>query len=53
MISSIHIEGYRGFDSFEMSGLGRVNLLVGTNKEDLSPGSDSSVGVPGRSRGAV
>jgi len=31
MISSIRIRGYRGFDAFEMSGLGRVNLLVGTN----------------------
>ena len=31
MISSIRIEGYRGFERFEMSGLGRVNLLVGTN----------------------
>jgi energy-coupling factor transporter ATP-binding protein EcfA2 len=31
MISSILIEGYRGFERFEMSNLGRVNLLVGTN----------------------
>ena len=31
MISSLHIEGYRGFDKFEMTDLGRVNLLVGTN----------------------
>ena len=31
MISSIRIKGYRGFDSFEMNGLGRINLLVGTN----------------------
>ena len=31
MISSIRIEGYRGFDSFEMNDLGRINLLVGTN----------------------
>src|ERR1700674_5159854 len=31
MISSIRVEGYRGFERFEMSGLGRVNLLVGTN----------------------
>jgi hypothetical protein len=31
MISSIRIEGYRGLERFEMSGLGRVNLLVGTN----------------------
>jgi recombinational DNA repair ATPase RecF len=31
MISSLQIEGYRGFDTFEMDGLGRVNLLVGTN----------------------
>lgn len=31
MISSILIEGYRGFERFEMSGLGRLNLLVGTN----------------------
>jgi hypothetical protein len=31
MISSIEIQGYRGFERFEMTGLGRVNLLVGTN----------------------
>jgi len=31
MISSITIQGYRGFEHFEMSGLGRVNLLVGPN----------------------
>ncbi len=31
MMSSIHIVGYRGLQHFEMSGLGRINLLVGTN----------------------
>src|SRR5437660_11295964 len=31
MISSIQIRGYRGFEGFEMSGLERINLLVGTN----------------------
>ena len=31
MYSSIRIQGYRGLDSFRMEGLGRVNLLVGTN----------------------
>lgn len=31
MYSSIRIQGYRGLDSFRMQGLGRVNLLVGTN----------------------
>ena len=31
MYSSIRIQGYRGLDSFRMHGLGRVNLLVGTN----------------------
>src|SRR5437660_1158818 len=31
MISSLTIEGYRCFEHFEMSGLGRVNLLVGKN----------------------
>lgn len=31
MYSSIRIYGYRGIDSFRMQGLGRVNLLVGTN----------------------
>src|SRR5437016_5725546 len=31
MISSIRIQGYRGFEQFEMRGLARVNLLVGTN----------------------
>ena len=31
MYSSIRISGYRGLDSFTMEGLGRINLLVGTN----------------------
>jgi len=31
MISSIHIQGYRGFQRYDMAGLGRLNLLVGTN----------------------
>lgn len=31
MYSSIRIQGYRGLDPFRMEGLGRVNLLVGTN----------------------
>ncbi|MBF0560686.1 MAG: ATP-binding protein [Alphaproteobacteria bacterium] len=31
MIDSLEINGYRCFDRFTMSGLGRVNLLVGTN----------------------
>jgi len=31
MIKSIHIEGYRGFSDFGMSGLQRVTLLVGNN----------------------
>src|SRR3989442_2055979 len=31
MILSIQIEGYRGFERFDMTSLGRVNLLVGTN----------------------
>ena len=31
MYSSIRIQGYRGLNSFRMQGLGRVNLLVGTN----------------------
>ena len=31
LYSSIRIQGYRGLDSFRMQGLGRVNLLVGTN----------------------
>ena len=31
MYSSIRIRGYRGLNSFQMQGLGRVNLLVGTN----------------------
>ena len=30
MISSIRIEGYRGFERFEMGILERINLLVGT-----------------------
>ena len=31
MFSSFRIEGFRGFREFEMTGLGRVNLLVGPN----------------------
>lgn len=31
MISSIQIQGYRGLENFSMSGLQRVNLLVGKN----------------------
>jgi hypothetical protein len=31
MISSFSIRGYRGFNKFSMVGLGRINLLVGTN----------------------
>ena len=31
MYSSIRINGYRGLGSFRLDGLGRVNLLVGTN----------------------
>jgi hypothetical protein len=31
MISSLRIEGYRGFEDFEMNDLGQINLLVGTN----------------------
>ena len=31
MYSSIRIQNYRGLESFQMRGLGRVNLLVGTN----------------------
>jgi len=31
MIKSLKIDGYRGFKHFEMSGLGRINLLVGAN----------------------
>jgi len=31
LFSSIDITGYRGLDSFRLSGLGRVNLLVGKN----------------------
>ena len=31
MIRSITVDGFRGFDHFEMGDLGRVNLLVGTN----------------------
>lgn len=31
MISSLKISGYRGLSGFELSGMGRVNLLVGKN----------------------
>jgi energy-coupling factor transporter ATP-binding protein EcfA2 len=31
MISSVHLENYRGFKEYRLSGLGRINLLVGKN----------------------
>ena len=31
MYSSVLISGYRGLKSFKLDGLGRINLLVGTN----------------------
>ena len=31
LYSSVRISGYRGLDSFRLDGLGRINLLVGTN----------------------
>ena len=31
LYSSVLITGYRGLDSFKLDGLGRINLLVGTN----------------------
>jgi AAA15 family ATPase/GTPase len=31
MLESLKIEGFRGFQSFEMANLGRINLLVGKN----------------------
>lgn len=31
MIHAVTIDGYRGFSHYEMSGLGRINLLVGKN----------------------
>ena len=31
MYSSVRISGYRGLDAFKIDGLGRINLLVGTN----------------------
>ena len=31
MFHSLDIDGYRGLSRFEMSGLGRINLLVGKN----------------------
>ena len=31
MYSSVRVSGYRGLDWFELDGLGRINLLVGTN----------------------
>src|SRR5262245_18774808 len=31
MLRDLRISGFRGFREFAMSGLGRVNLLVGTN----------------------
>src|SRR5258706_861779 len=36
MIHSLQIQGYRGFSHFEMSGLGQVNLIVGTNNSGKS-----------------
>ncbi len=31
MIESLQVEGFRAFEKFSMSGLGRINLLVGDN----------------------
>jgi ABC-type branched-subunit amino acid transport system ATPase component len=31
MISSLHIEGYRGFSQLDMADIGQVNLIVGKN----------------------
>jgi len=31
MLQSLKIEGFRGFQNFEMANLGRINLLVGKN----------------------
>jgi hypothetical protein len=31
MLKSVKIENFRGFQSFELQQLGRVNLLVGKN----------------------
>jgi len=36
MISSVTIRGYRGFEHFQLNGLGRINLLVGTNNSGKS-----------------
>lgn len=36
MIHAIQIKGYRAFDDFSMSGLGRINLLVGKNNTGKS-----------------
>lgn len=36
MIRSVRIQGYRGLEHFEMSDLGRINLLVGKNNSGKS-----------------
>lgn len=41
MIETLRIDGYRCFDHFEMSGLGRVNLLVGTNNSGKTSALES------------
>jgi AAA domain, putative AbiEii toxin, Type IV TA system len=41
MIKSIKISGYRGFSSFQMSGLQRITLLVGTNNSGKTSALES------------
>jgi recombinational DNA repair ATPase RecF len=36
VLTSLHIENFRGFRDFKMTGLGRVNLLVGRNNSGKS-----------------
>jgi hypothetical protein len=52
MFSSVRIDGYRGFEQFEMQNLRRVNLLVGTNNSGKTSVLEaiyllSSAGDPG------
>ncbi|OOV35655.1 hypothetical protein BV61_00110 [Candidatus Synechococcus spongiarum LMB bulk15M] len=31
MLQTLHLRGFRGFDSYRLTGLARVNLVVGKN----------------------
>ena len=64
MLSKLELEGYRGFEAYELAGLSRVNLLVGPNNCGktsileavhflVSEGSPSVLTRSSRSRGEM